>query len=74
MRTMILAEAYVALSALAAAVSGAALSSAQLQNDFYPPFMGGGFQLLNANNGLGEPLNVSLLSTTSCATLLTNDY
>lgn len=70
---MVLAEAYVALSALAAAVSGAALSSAQLQTDFYPPFMGGGFQLLNANNGYGEPLNVGLLSTTSYVTMLIND-
>ena len=27
--------------------------------DFFPPVWGGGFQLIDAHNGYGEPLNVS---------------
>lgn len=56
-----LREVYIAISALVVALYSASLSSAQLSNDFFPPFMGGGYQLLNANNGYGEPLDVSSL-------------
>ena len=27
--------------------------------EFYPPIWGGGYQLIDAHNGYGEPLNVS---------------
>ena len=56
---MLLEVLYVAFSAFIAALYNASYSSAQSIKDFYPPFWGGGYQLLNANNGYGEPLNVS---------------
>ncbi|KAL5484827.1 hypothetical protein ACEPAI_7469 [Sanghuangporus weigelae] len=39
--------------------------------DFFPPVWGGGFQLMNANNGYGEPLNV-IISGKSSPEVLTN--
>ena len=50
------------LSAVSLLASQACAVPANTQNhdnaDFFPPVWGGGFQLMNANNGYGEPLNV----------------
>ncbi|KAL5524120.1 hypothetical protein ACEPAG_8293 [Sanghuangporus baumii] len=39
--------------------------------EFFPPVWGGGFQLINAHNGYGEPLNV-IISGRSSPEVLTN--
>ena len=36
-----------------------AVSTTHDNADFFPPVWGGGFQLIDAHNGYGEPLNVS---------------
>ena len=62
------------LSAVSLLASQACAVPANTQDhdnaDFFPPVWGGGFQLMNANNGYGEPLNVSALSTHLYATRL----
>ena len=62
------------LSAVSLLASQACAVPANTQNhdnaDFFPPVWGGGFQLMNANNGYGEPLNVSLSVTHLSATRL----